>query len=337
MRRVDKFAEFMQTMSKREDENANEFTPRPPPPRQLLWAKPRHVEPAQHATGYPRGISLRAAELLRERLVEYNVAKHGVMGVLWLIETWLVADQLVVPPPAAGGTAEAESGSKAHYNVFVSDLLLLDSKKSARSILGFGIPTRSSLQAITHALSCVGGGDDGKQQPGAVVLEIGAGLGLYAKIFAGAPKREKKAFALQRWIATDHPDTCDKWCGLSMGKLHPDIVMTKEPLRLLEGVPAAQQVLFCSWPEPEKNYLLEYLRAFEGAAVVIVGNNCGLTASADVFEFFDEGWTEVAFECVAEHQGPMGDSDYEYVMAWTRSSSPPPAARADDGGESALH
>ena len=137
--------------------------------------------------------------------------------------------------------------------------------------------------------------------PQDTIVEIGCGLGLYAKVFS------KSEFP--NWIATDHPQTHTKWIHDHTPYVTP--VLTEEPLALL-----CPNVLLTIWPEPNSTYFMRYAEQLCSGLIIIIG--CpDVTGDYEMWDLFDKEFTRIECHDVCIRQC-MGFKDTEMVAVWRK-------------------
>jgi hypothetical protein len=143
-----------------------------------------------------------------------------------------------------------------------------------RQYFGFSIPSPQTLDALQQCI-------DNETE----VVEIGAGLGLYASIF-------NNPIFCKRWIATDHPETFLEWIPEGNRKPFTPIYHTMTPLRYFSpDTPPAKKVLITIWPEPESTYFWDdYVKKFDGDTVIIIGTP-GVTGKEEMWDWLSEAYT----------------------------------------------
>ena len=136
----------------------------------------------------------------------------------------------------------------------------------------------------------------------AAILEIGCGLGLYARIFG-------KTFP--NWVATDHPEKYAEWIDRKTPFIIP--IYIENPLALFNTSP---DVLITVWPEPNSTYFMDYVEKFQGELIIIVG--CpGVTGADEMGSLFDMEFDCIEYQAVCERVF-MGFRDTETVAVWRK-------------------
>ena len=182
------------------------------------------------------------------------------------------------------------------------DLKKMSSKNyiEFRQELGFSIPSKVFSDKLL-----------GLCEEPVVVLEIGCGSGLYARMFAETVKSRGGD-----WIATDHPETSRKYADHC--QVYGDIKMTKDPLALLPEVSGKQQVLLAVWPEPNSDYMLEYIANFKGRFIIIVGE-AGVCAHMRVYNHLTKLYgLDDPLLCFYEIM--WGDGVYDSMHVWDKEA-----------------
>ena len=143
-----------------------------------------------------------------------------------------------------------------------------------RRYFGFSIPSMITLETLQ---ACI----DNETE----VLEIGAGLGLYASIF-------NNPIFCKRWIATDHPETFEEWLPEGNRQPFATVYHTRTPLLQCFNpeTPPAKRVLLTVWPEPESTYFWDdYVKNFDGDTVVIIGSP-GVTGKDEMWDWLSAAY-----------------------------------------------
>ena len=159
------------------------------------------------------------------------------------------------------------------------------------SHFGYSIPSEEILSILQRHI-----------HTSATILEIGCGLGLYARIFG-------KMFP--NWIATDHPQRYAEWTD----RIPPFIVpiYVEDPLALFDTSP---DVLVTVWPEPNSTYFMDYVERFHGEFIIMIG--CpGVTGADEMWGLFDMEFDCIEYQAVCERVF-MGFRDTEIAAVWRK-------------------
>jgi hypothetical protein len=160
------------------------------------------------------------------------------------------------------------------------------------SHFGYSIPSEEILSIFRRHI-----------HPCATILEIGCGLGLYARIFA-------KIYP--NWIATDHPQKYAEWIDRKPPFIMP-IIYVEDPLSSFDTPP---DVLITIWPEPNSTYFMDYVDRFQGELIIMIG--CpGVTGADEMWELFDMEFDRIEYQAVCERVF-MGFRDTETVAVWRK-------------------
>ena len=145
------------------------------------------------------------------------------------------------------------------------------------------------------------------------ILEIGAGLGLYASVM-GTPRFCK------RWIATDHPQTYQEW--IPEGNQHPftPIYLTTNPLETFSPhTPPEKRVLLTIWPEPNSTYFWDdYIQKFNGNTVIIIGTP-GVTGDDSMWDLLTEAYPCKHTSTTVCKINLGAFFDFESIYIWTKN------------------
>jgi hypothetical protein len=170
-----------------------------------------------------------------------------------------------------------------------------------RRYFGFSIPSLLSLDTLQECI-------DNETE----VVEIGAGLGLYAYIF-------NNPIFCKRWIATDHPETFEEWLPEGNRQPFTTVYHTRAPLRCFSpDTPPSKRVLITIWPEPESTYFWEdYVKHFDGDTVIIIGSP-GVTGKEEMWDWLSEAYAGRQTTVPVSRISIGAFYDHESIYIWRR-------------------
>ena len=167
-----------------------------------------------------------------------------------------------------------------------------------KRVFGYSVPSPETAAALDKYLT-----------PESIVLEVGSGNGLYARVFADK---------VHTWIASDLPGEADRWKDPSGKGEFVAITSTTTPVELLKSYGTEPKILISVWPSPNSTWLQAYVDQFDSGTIIIIGAP-GLTGADAMWDEFDRRFGVRESTAVSCFDAFDGEKEYEYVAAWRKT------------------